>query len=92
MSKQPTTTAPASQFRQPFAAAVVRASDGIMIVLPSGEVFGSITQAASLDAWIAHFDDAGWTQLFATEQLAIQWLTELAEYAAWADSSLEVRQ
>lgn len=73
-----------SRFRSYIQPRLTPADGHLQIVLPDGEVVGTVTERI-LGGWMATFDLAGWAVPFQSQAQAVDWLTELAQYAAWAD-------
>lgn len=74
-----------SRFRLYIQPRLTPDSDGDLdVILPSGAVVGYVSRRV-LGGYLATFTDASWAVPFATQAEAVDWLTELAQYSAWAD-------
>lgn len=73
-----------SRFRLYIQPRLIPADGGLRIILPNGDEVGFVAERI-LGGYIATAHDAGWAVPFPTQAMAVDWLTELAQYAAWAD-------
>ena len=73
-----------SRFRLYIQPRLIPADEGLRIILPNGDEVGFVSERI-LGGYIATAHDAGWAVPFPTQAMAVDWLTELAQYAAWAD-------
>lgn len=73
-----------SRFRSYIQPRLVPVDGGLDVRLLDGQVVGHVTER-TLGGYLATFLDASWAVPFPTQAQAVDWLTELAQYAAWAD-------
>ena len=73
-----------SRFRLYIQPRLIPADGGLRIILPNGDEIGFVAERI-LGGYIATAHDAGWAVPFQTQAMAVDWLTELAQYSAWAD-------
>ncbi len=78
-----------SRFRLYIQPRLTPDSDGDLdVILPDGAVVGYVSQRV-LGGYLATFIDASWAVPFPSQADAVDWLTELAQYSAWADLQQE---
>ena len=73
-----------SRFRLYIQPRLVPADGGLDVRFPDDWVVGHVCERLS-GGYLATFDEASWAVPFPTQADAVDWLTELTQYAAWAD-------